>query len=1275
MQSTLITILRLVLLFHFGTGRNLYVSPSASLDGCPTQPCLTLDQYIREHSEYFTTGSLFAFLPGNHSLTASLNLTDVSNIMFKCAVNDSHPVIMCNVALNIVNVTNMTITGLTFLVNLTQNLFTAALVFTNSDEIAITDSVFRNGNDHFVRRRAIFSSASNVIISGSHFEGNTAGSGGAIRAETSIITFRGNSMKNNSAISDGGAIYFYRCKVLMAGTVTFRGNFVRADGTGGAITVDGGMFTVTGVVNFTNNKADSGGALYLTSTRADFTAGDVTFRDNVAKYDGGGMYVKGYTTVKGRFTFVGNRAEGLGPAEVCGAICLHAATASGIGGQNVISAVVTNNSGTSGGALFIEKNSHRFTLSNITALNNSGGALGLLNAVVNVTGDSIFSENEGEGGVITIIDSTIRFYGNNTFENNFARYGAIAIYNSEQVSFNGHVQFYNNIAGGVYCVKSTLIFVRNTVTVFANNSRSYGAAIFLERGRLRFSGNTRFTSNTATEYGGGLYASSASVYMQGTVDFSLNSAKCGGAMFFTLGANLSLEWYTVLTTSANTASEYGGAIYHEDSITIIQCTNVSNILHTDQNLALSIQPSFLQIHGDEDVPDFACPQIISQENSAIKDGSFLYGGLLDRSRLLIQPSKLPYDFFTHQCLINITKHADKNEISSEPFQLGSCDGNDHSFSNNITVYRGQTIRLNITALGQGQSQVPTTVRALLNPGARLKLNQSAQSIPMGCSEVTYNLYSTEDSEQLTLFPEGPCQTIGQASTVLNVTFLPCPDAFKQSNEECVCEDRLQEYNPECLVEDGIVIERKAGQRFWMNASRDDNGTYQGLILYSTCPAEYCTAESVNISLNEPDVQCAFNRSGVLCGRCAANYSLILGGPRCDSCSNLYLLLIIAFALAGVALVAFLTLVRVNVAIGSINSVILYANIIQVNKTVFFPNQRTDLLTVFIAWMNLDLGFETCFFDGMDAYTQTWLQFVFSVYVWILISLIILISRHSITVSKFIGSNPIAVLATLVLMSYNKLLKVIIDVFSSVSLSYPDYKFETVWLKDGNLLFLQSKHLTLSIITLLVVIFIFLPYTFFLLLGHLLYRLPYRRYYHWLLFRIKPLLDSYYAPYKMKTRFWTGFLLLIRCALYSIFSFNSLGGVRHSLLAINIAFSALGSLTWLMKGIYQHRYIDAIEISVYLNLIILSTSAATLSESNKEIVTYILVTIVFITTLGIVVHQFHLNYFSKSAIWIKIKSALQACRRKKPDTPARLVQCAAQADDVADAYREPLLDTA
>lgn len=70
-------LLPIVLLAIFGTAESVYqyVKPDSSAFDCPSQPCLTLDQYIRESDKYFTTGSVFEFLPGNHSLQTPLNMT------------------------------------------------------------------------------------------------------------------------------------------------------------------------------------------------------------------------------------------------------------------------------------------------------------------------------------------------------------------------------------------------------------------------------------------------------------------------------------------------------------------------------------------------------------------------------------------------------------------------------------------------------------------------------------------------------------------------------------------------------------------------------------------------------------------------------------------------------------------------------------------------------------------------------------------------------------------------------------------------------------------------------------------------------------------------------------------------------------------------------------------------------------------------------------------------------------------------------------------------
>ena len=54
----------------------------------------------------------------------------------------------------------------------------------------------------------------------------------------------------------------------------------------------------------------------------------------------------------------------------------------------------------------------------------------------------------------------------------------------------------------------------------------------------------------------------------------------------------------------------------------------------------------------------------------------------------------------------------------------------------------------------------------------------------------------------------------------------------------------------------------------------------------------------------------------------------------------------------------------------------------VHRTIFLPVESTDAFSIFIAWLNLDFGIETCFYDGMDAYSKTWLQFVFPLYIWV-----------------------------------------------------------------------------------------------------------------------------------------------------------------------------------------------------------------------------------------------------------------------------------------------------
>ena len=202
--------------------------------------------------------------------------------------------------------------------------------------------------------------------------------------------------------------------------------------------------------------------------------------------------------------------------------------------------------------------------------------------------------------------------------------------------------------------------------------------------------------------------------------------------------------------------------------------------------------------------------------------------------------------------------------------------------------------------------------------------------------------------------------------------------------------------------------------------------------------KYCKHGFTDINLEEQDEQCAFNHSDVLCGGCRQGFSLALGSSQCLKCSNTHLLLLFAFLAAGVLLVVFLTVCSSTVAEGTLGALVFYANIIQVNSPIFFQGGKAYILSTFIAWLNLDLGIQTCFSDGLDMYTKAWLQFVFPIYIWVLVIAMIVSSHYSTTAAKLVTQNAPKALATLFLLSYAKLVRITITILSFTTMEYPDH---------------------------------------------------------------------------------------------------------------------------------------------------------------------------------------------------------------------------------------------
>ena len=375
----------------------------------------------------------------------------------------------------------------------------------------------------------------------------------------------------------------------------------------------------------------------------------------------------------------------------------------------------------------------------------------------------------------------------------------------------------------------------------------------------------------------------------------------------------------------------------------------------------------------------------------------------------------------------------------------------------------------------------------------------------------------------------------------------------------------------------------------------------GIIAHQYCPYDYCNTNnaSLSIDLEHLDDQCSFNSTGILCGGCQANFSQVFGSSRCKSCSNLMLLAIVPSTLfLGLLLIAVLMLLNITVAVGTINGLIFYANIIRAQEASFFSTDVSNsLLSKFIAWLNLDQGIESCFYDGLDSYTETWLQFCFPVYIWILVIIIIVSSHYSTRASKLSGNNAVQVLATLFLLSYTKILRIGIDVVSFTTVTFPDGFAKMVWLYDGNIDFLRGNHIPLFIVTTLLLILLSVPYTLSLLSIQWLYKISHCGVMFWVR-KLKPLFDAYTGPYRANHRYWTGLLLLVRIILLITFSLNRNSSPTISYLCILVLTFILLIWFYFSGGIYESQLNNCLELAFLLNLG-LSSSAVLYELANNK----------------------------------------------------------------------------
>ena len=301
-------------------------------------------------------------------------------------------------------------------------------------------------------------------------------------------------------------------------------------------------------------------------------------------------------------------------------------------------------------------------------------------------------------------------------------------------------------------------------------------------------------------------------------------------------------------------------------------------------------------------------------------------------------------------------------------------------------------------------------------------------------------------------------------------------------------------------------------------------------------------------------------------------------------------------------------------------------------TTFIAQLLPCLLTVSPALLPLSNRFtRACNGGAVDhlvRYAKTWLEFVFPVYIWMIVGFLIYISGRSVTTTKLLGSSPVPVLATLFLFSYAKILRSTIAALSATILHYPNENV-LVWIHDANVSL--TKYIPLAVIALLFLLFLFLPYTLLLLLGQWLQTKSHHCLISWVKSpKLKAILDAYHAPYKPKHRYWTGLLLVVRCALFLVFAFNISGDDSVNLLVISSTTSGIFGWLTLSGVVYTSWYLNVLEVSFVLNLSVLAVATYYVKQSggSQAAVVYTSVGIAFLTFVAIITYHIFMQIKTK-----------------------------------------------
>ena len=734
------------------------------------------------------------------------------------------------------------------------------------------------------------------------------------------------------------------------------------------------------------------------------------------------------------------------------------------------------------------------------------------------------------------------------------------------ISFNYFNTFDRSL---ILSANGMIMFIKS---VIIRNNR-YKAIIQLYFSVLRFQGYSEFSNNNAL--------------------FILEST--GGSYYI-------VKEYSTINITKNVVYTVmqGNVVLNDESKPICPFQFISNQCDPTENIS---ENGSLNYHIDfVDNVHFEPKYLVQESNFSYKDCSWLKDTAF---------SSMNSSAVFNKVLRNTVEYANKTvKRTSTICPCINISTYDCTQSYIGTVSPGQTltIKLMLTTLVQPleTTYITSFSRTKNMPQACHLLNafeieQEHQSYQ--CDEHNYTIWSELPECELYLRADGH----GTITDIFYIKLIACPAGFDLRIEKgvCNCDPILYPYVKSCNLNDETIL-RPANS--WVFAYQI-NQIYEYKVS-RLCPYNHCLPHSSHLNLSMPDSQCQYHRTGLLCGQCQQGLSTIFGSSQCKQCFNFYLFIIIPIAIAGVVLVVMLFIFNLTVTSGTINTFIFYVNIISINYSTFFPECHSiDCLLLSLS--NFDLGFETCFYDGMDGYSKALLQLVFPIYLIFIAFVLIIASRHSTTIQRITSHRALHVLATIFLLSYTKFLLIVCQVlfFYSEIIHLPSKHTTLVWSLDVSVPLFGVKFLIAFLIC-LVIFIILLHFNVLLLFARQLLRFKYIN-------TFKPLLDAYFGPYKDKFFYWTGLQLMLRAVFFGLSAFHRNVNLTCGIIVLGVLLSFEG-LVCPFKS--MHKNIQ--EVLIVLNLQAVYALALYSDDDTNVNMQIIQVLILLVLVYFIIIFSYH-----------------------------------------------------